>query len=148
MAILSVEVTRRSHIRYLLDNMREKDLSEMLEEDKYKSLLTSWKRSHVCKTFLIDGKVAAITGVSGGFLAPVGNVWLLTTNEVYNIPSITYVREYKKEIRNFLEIHERLEGFVKKDYYESVKLLKMVGANIVEERNILGVDFYRFEING
>lgn len=129
--IVKVEIvdSQFKHINELCSDLREKDRIEV-EKFGFRPFVVlrhSFKNAVYKKTALIEGRVAAMWGVTGSVLSELGHPFLLTANSVGTIPAKTFVTIYLQELSNFLHIYPELENYVDETYSESVKLLRMTG---------------------
>lgn len=121
------------HISELVNNIREGDIEECkaLNLTPMKMLIEAYKKSLVKKATLLNGRVAALWGVSGSYLAPAGYVWLLTSKEVDKAP-VHLAAAYRREVRKLLEIFPRLENYCDFAYKRSLRMLELCGFTVGE----------------
>lgn len=133
----------------LAENLRKEDAHEVncLGEKPYKAIWRSYRKSFIRKTAFIDGKIAAMWGMTGTLISNVGHPWLLTADIVEEYP-LSFVKVYKKEVTKMLKIVPLLENIVDASYDKSVKMLKLAGFSIGEPIPVgkNGALFRRFEI--
>ena len=60
----------------------------------------------------------------------VGMPWLITTDEVYKINPLRFVKIYQAEVFRMLRIFDYLENYVDANYEAAIRLLSIVGFTI------------------
>lgn len=135
------------HLRELAEAMTadSKDVASRLGYTPLKALWHSYRNSLYCKTGLIDGKIAAIWGLSGSMLAEVGKPWLIVSPEVKQSPlRIAFI--YRKELNNMLKLFPVLEEWCPADNEPSIRMLELMGFRV--DKNITpigGVEYRKAE---
>ena len=135
--IIIVDATAE-HIRELKETIRSDDRDEV---EAYgvscaKGLWLSFKHGLMNKTYLVDGKVAAIAGCAGTIIGETGQPWLLTSHEVEKISPIKFARLYKMEVMKMLEKFPILENFCAAEYHKAIRLLRITGFKIGEPEKV------------
>ena len=122
-----------------------KDVAERLGFTPLKALWKSYRNSLYCKTGLIDGKIAAIWGISGTMLAETGRPWLILSPEVNKNPiRVSFI--YRKELNNMLKLFPVLEEWCPADNEPSIRMLELMGFKINKNKLPVGnVEYYRAE---
>jgi len=117
-----------------------------------RSLWRGYRNSIMCQTAIVDGTVAAIWGMTVGFvdglsmLGDVGRPWLLTSPAVERVP-FAVVREAMAAVRRMLVVKPRLENYVLASYEKAVRVVRLVGFEIDEPIiNQNGVAYRRFHM--
>lgn len=130
-AIMITEATPR-HVRLLGHRLRLADAREMtcLGLIPHRVLWHSYRLALLRKTALVDGDVAAMWGVAGSPLGLVGRPWLLTAPEAELVSSHAFVRIYRREVRQMLDLFPVLVGQVDATYREAVRLLDLSGFTV------------------
>lgn len=146
MTSIEIVPTSKEHLLELRETIRDSDRREIEDlgiscED---GILRSFKNSLTNKTLLVDRRVAAVFGCGGTFIGEFGRPWLLTSHEMKNISPLKFVRLYKKEMYEMLEMFPVLENFCSASYTQSLKLLEMCGFTISEPQEIGTGLFCRF----
>lgn len=147
--------TTPPHLSLLAQNMRDNDKAEVVGVGSTikRALWRGYRNSILCRTALIDGKVAAVWGLCVGMknnvslLSDIGVPWMLTTDAVEQLP-ISFCRQGRREIAAMRAIKPKLESYVAADYVQAVRFLKLLGFD-VDEPQPVGVDgalFRRFHI--
>lgn len=138
-----------AHLAEMRRHMRENDRLELtcLGVSVKKALLDSYRSSIFRRTALVGGKVAAMWGVGGNYLAGKGTPWLLTTSEIEKRP-IAFLKEGRREVRKMLMMFPHLENYVLASYERAVGLLVMFGFTMHEPEPYgpQGALFRRFEM--
>lgn len=129
---------------YLLAaNMRDADRAEVvsLGIDPKRSLRENYRNAMLRKTYLVDGALAAMTGVCGSMLGDIGYPYLLTTKAVERVP-VTFVKLAREGIAEMLRHKLRLEGHVAADYEGACRLLEVLGFRL-EKPETIGNGLFR-----
>lgn len=126
--------THPVHLQELTLSLRPADRAEA---EAYgfptnKVLWRSYKNSIMRKTAIIDGRVAAVWGVSGVPLGDVGEPFLATSDVVDKISPLRFCRIYQEEVLKMLQIFPHLVNYVDSQYTKAVRLLDIVGFRIDE----------------
>lgn len=133
----SVVSTEFDHLREINGTMREADRREIegLGVTVRQALWRAWRSSVMCRTGLVDGRVAAVWGLcvaqrpGVSLLSRTGVPWLHTTAAVERVP-VGMVREARANVAAMLALYPRLENYVAADYAQAVRLLRLLGFTI------------------
>ena len=110
-----------------------------------KALWQSYRKSIICRTALIDGKVAAIWGVYGVLFADTGEPWLIVAPSVEDYPFRTAFI-YKKELQKMQEMFPVLEEYVPANNEKSIRLLELMGFKVSKNKvAVAGMEYRRAE---
>ena len=92
--------TTVEHIRLLVADLRKEDLLEAknLGVTPFKGIWRSYRNSKICRSYFINGKIAAISGINGSLLGFIGNPWVMTSNVIDEYPFV-FVSNYRREIK-------------------------------------------------
>lgn len=138
------------HVRALGATLRTADKNEIeiFGFPTTKALWRSYKGSIMCRAALVDGEVAAIWGIGGAPMGPVGQPFLLTSPAVENISPLRFARIYQAEVHKMLTMYPRLVNWVANDYDKAIRLLDICGFTIGEPEplGLNGGLFRKFEI--
>lgn len=145
----------RDHLMELWHNMRSGDRKEVEASGRTgkKVLWRTFRNSIMCKTALIDGKVAAMWGLCAGLrddvslLSRLGVPWLLTTPIVESLP-VTFVKVGRAEVAAMRALCPELESHVAAEYTQAIGMLKLMGFSVDKAEPIgkNGVMFCRFHL--
>lgn len=126
--MIDILPTTQEHIFELRDNLRDEDKKEIARfgVSDHEALWASWQDSIICKTAIVEGKVAGIWGISGCLWEGVGRPWILTAPICDKYP-IHFALLYRQEMREMLRIFPVLENYVDAAYHKSLKLLEIMG---------------------
>lgn len=129
---ISLVTTTLDHIQELSKTLRDQDKQECLRLgfEPEKALYYSFKHAVIKRTGLINGKVAAIWGVTGTPLGITGQPYLVTSNEILKISPFKFARFYRKEVQAFNIIFPILENYVDASYIGAIRMLKVAGFKI------------------
>lgn len=138
-AILSIRSAHPDDCAPIAACMRADDRREVavLGQTPYEALHESLTESSITYTVLTDGEPAAMFGLMP--LSVIGNhacIWLLTSDLVDSIASITFVRMSRHIISQFLDLYPVLENWVDARYMQAIKWLTLCGAHFDASREI------------
>lgn len=144
--MIEIVQSKPEHLIALSDNIRQKDRIESLRlgVEPLKALTQCFKYAIVRKTILIDGKVAAVFGVTGNLFANQNTLYLATSNTVKQVSSLTFVRTYIQELDKLKAAFEKLVCYVDAEYYEAIKLLELVGFEREQTLTLNDNEFYLY----
>jgi hypothetical protein len=119
------------HVHQLARVLREADAAEAraLGQDPRKLLRASFRMSLYARTAFVEGKIAAMWGLTSDILSDTGCPWLLTSAAIESLPMI-FAREARKEVAAMLSLRPRLENFVAADYGRACRFLEILGFTV------------------
>jgi hypothetical protein len=122
-----------SDVHVLARTLRDGDRLEMtsLGLSPVMALRRAFRGAIIRRTAIIDGEIAAMWGMEGAMLGPVGYPWMLTAPPVERVP-IAFLREARKGVCEMLRLKNRLEGHVAADYTCACRFLEVVGFRLGE----------------
>lgn len=125
--------TRAPHIRDLVRRMRSEDRAEIVCSGRrpLNTLWRLWCNSSVCRTALVDDRVAAVWGCDGSLLDTEGRAWLFTTPTVERIP-VTFFRQTRREVTEMLTTRCVLHTNVLASYKRSLAFFSRLGFRVSE----------------
>lgn len=123
-----------THAGVLSDTLRAGDRAECIAQGvgPYAVIRRSLKGSLWARTFLVDGRVAAMIGLGGVAIGSVGNPWLLTSSAVELVSPRTFLTEARKGLDVMLSIKPHLENHVLASYTKACRLLEVLGFTLDE----------------
>lgn len=126
--IITVIDTIHEHVRTLGSNLRERDIAiaNKVGISAHRALWRIYKRSIMCKTVFVDGKIVAIWGCVGTFLGKIAKPWLVASPFVEDYPMKLAFR-YRSELKNMLKYFCILEDWICEDDHKTIRLLEIVG---------------------
>lgn len=129
--MIEIVPTTFCHILRLRNSLREDDRREIecLGFTPLRGILESYRGGLINKTALVNGKVAAMWGLKETNKNE-GMPWFLTTKALEEAPPLFFVRTYKKEVEEMLEIFPRLVNHVLFDYVSSIRVLRLAGFTV------------------
>lgn len=143
------------HVYELAETLREADRREILNLgiNVKKALWRGFRNSVMCRTALLDAKVAAIWGLGVGLragvspLSDLGVPWLHTSAAIEVMP-IAAVKLAKAEVAAMRAYRSRLESYVAADYAKAIRLIKLLGFAVEQPEPVgLGGALYcRFHV--
>lgn len=147
--MIEIVPTTFCHILRLRNSLREDDRREIecLGFTPLRGIWESYRGGLINKTALVNGKVAAMWGVKETNKDE-GMPWFLTTKALEEAPPLFFVRTYKKEVQEMLDLFPRLVNHVLSDYSSSIRVLRLAGFKIGELEAYGNGIFRRFEIGG
>jgi len=130
--VIEIVKMEKEHVRMLADHIRTADEEEIIAAGfkPFKAVWESYRYSLIPKAAFINGKIAAVWGVCGTPTGDIGQPWLLTTDEVYNISPLKFARIYQKEVVRMLAMFPYLENYVDSRYTSAIRLLDIIGFTI------------------
>lgn len=151
MADVTIEPTQPGDAAELFANLRPADLAECRaygHADMAANLEDSVRRSVLCWTGRVDGRLAAILGVTPiALLGGVGSPWMLGT-PVLEQHWRVLVRVTPEYIDRMLQVFPHLFNFVHAENRTSVRWLRRLGFTVrpVMPYGRLGEPFHPFEM--
>jgi hypothetical protein len=143
------------HIYELAETLRDKDRTEILNLGfgVKKALWRAYRNSIMCRTALVDAKVAAIWGLAIGLrhgvspLSDLGVPWLHTSAAIEAVP-VSFIKVAKTELAAMRALRPKLESYVAADYAQAVKFLKIIGFTVdkAEPVGLGGAPYCRFHL--
>lgn len=91
----------------------------------------SYRHAILRKTYLVDGEIAAMSGLCGAMLSDIGEPYLMTTALAEKMP-VTFVRLARGAVAEMLAQRYRLEGHVAASYRGACRLLEVLGFTLGE----------------
>lgn len=109
-------------------NLRRGDRAEIegLGGEPRLALRRTYRNGILRKTYLVDGELAAMSGLCGPMLADIGQPYLVTTPAAERVP-VTFVKAAREAVTEMLVHRLRLEGHVAADYTGACRLLELLG---------------------
>jgi hypothetical protein len=105
-------------------------------------LWKSYKLSLICKSIFIDGKIAAIFGISGILYGDTGEPWMVVTPEVQKYPHKVAFR-YRKELEEMQKMFPILEDWVDENNTKAIRMLSLMNFRIDKNRIPIGDTMFR-----
>jgi hypothetical protein len=150
----TVEPATPEHVYDLAANLRPADEAEILGSGNSvkRSLWRAYRNSVMCKSAVIDGRVAAMWGLclnmrpGLSLLSDLGVPWLHTTAAVEHLP-VSFVKVAKAELAAMKTLRSRLENHVTADYAQAIKFLRLIGFTVeAPAAGATGVMYCRFHL--
>lgn len=132
------------HLREMAEAMSvdSAEIAYKLGFTPLKALWQSYRGSIICKTAHINGKIAAIWGLSGSVFSDTARPWLIMTPETKEHPMRVAFR-YRKELENMLKMFPILEDYVPADNEASIRLLEIMGFKVSKNKIKVGDAVFR-----
>lgn len=144
---ITIEETTPKHLHLMAEAMTDDsaDVAKKLGLSPKKALWHSYRKSIICKTAFIDGKIAAIWGIYGILFTDTGCPWLIMTPETQEYPFRVAFR-YRKEIDKMQAMFPILEEYVPIENQKSIRMLELMGFKINKNKIPVGsAVFFRAE---
>jgi hypothetical protein len=128
---ITIEKTTLAHIRDMAEVMQEQtsEIAKKMGAEPRRLLWQSYKRSFMCKSVFINGKIAAIFGISGVLYGDVGMPWLILSDEVNEYPfRVAFM--YKRELNKMQEMFPILQDYVDETNKKAIRMLELMGFQI------------------
>ena len=148
-AHLSAKITIRDStvcdVYALASNLRPADRAEVeaLGISPRDGIRRSYRHAILRRTYLIDGEIAAMSGLCGAMLSDIGEPYLMTTPIAATMP-ISFVKLARDAVDEMLAQRMRLEGYVAASYTGAIRLLDMLGFSLGEPRLIRNTPFRKY----
>lgn len=117
-----------SDVYALAANLRSADRAEVeaLGIDPRSGIRGNFRAAILRNTFIVDGEIAAMSGLCGTMLGDVGMPYLMTAPVVERVP-LTFVKQAKASVAQMLHHKLRLEGYVAANYAKACRLIEVLG---------------------
>lgn len=102
-----------------------------------RALWASYRKSLYCKSFFINGKIAAICGLNGSIFCDTARPWLVLTDEVKEYP-LRVAFSYRRELNEMSKMFSILEEWVPDDNEASIRMLQIMGFKVSKNKNRVG----------
>lgn len=93
----------------------------------------SFRHAILRRTYLVDGEIAAMSGLCGAMLGDIGEPYLMTAPCAERLP-LAFVKHARFAVNEMLQHKLRLEGHVAADYTKACRLLELLGFTLGEPR--------------
>jgi hypothetical protein len=100
--------------------------------DPHRELRERFAASYMCRAWLIDGKLAALGGVVGTALAPVGYVWL-TLSELALQHRIAAAREARRQLAEIMIVKRELAILILPQDKSAMRLAIFLGFHVADQ---------------
>lgn len=127
-AIATVRASIASDVYALAANLRDGDRREVeaLGLDVRGGIRRCYRDAILRRTYLVDGEVAAMSGLCGAMLGDIGQPYLMTAPAAELVP-VSFVKHARNAVNEMLRYRIRLEGVVAADYARACRLLEVLG---------------------
>ena len=117
----------------LAASLRDGDREEVesLGVDVRVGIRQSFRNAILRRTYLVDGEVAAMSGLCGVMLGDIGEPYLMTAAAAERVP-LAFVKHAKAAVAEMLQHKRRLEGHVAAKYIKACRLLEVLGFTLGE----------------
>lgn len=142
--IITIEETIPKHLREMAETMLtdSAETAYKMGMTPLKALWSSYRQSIICNSVFINGKLAAIFGLSGIVFADTGRPWLILTPETQEYPMrVAFI--YRKEIQKMQKMFQILEEYVPESNVKSIRMLELMGFKVSKNRIKLGDEVFR-----
>lgn len=125
---VTVRPSVAADIYVLAANLRDGDRAEVesLGVNVRVGIRQSYRHAILRRTYLVDGEVAAMSGLCGSMLGDIGEPYLMTAPAAERSP-LTFVRHARAAVTEMLQFKRRLEGHVAADYIRACRFLEVLG---------------------
>lgn len=132
------------HLREMADAMQldSAETAVKMGMTPLKALWSSYRQSIICKSAFINGKLAAIWGISGMMFGDTGRPWLVMTPETQKHPMRVAFR-YRQEIKKMLNMFPILEEYVPQTNEKSIRMLELMGFKVSKNTVKIGNETFR-----
>jgi hypothetical protein len=128
MRVCSLRESVVTDIYALAAHLRDGDRAEVvaLGLDPREAIRRCYRHAIQRKTYLVDGEIAAMSGLCGALLSDIGEPYLMTTASAAKMP-VSFVRHARAAVAEMLIHRARLEGHVAASYRGACRLLEVLG---------------------
>lgn len=132
-ALVTVRESVVADVYALAANLRAGDRAEVesLGMDVRVGIRISFRNAIQRRTYLVDGEVAAMSGLCGSLLSDIGEPYLMTGPAVERVP-VAFIKHAKAAVADMLRQRKRLEGYVAANYVKACRLLEVLGFTLGE----------------
>ncbi len=151
MTNIEIVPSTMDHAKELAQTLRFADKQEAIAAGLVpdKALFHSFNSALYRKTGLVNGRVAAMWGISGSPLGVVGQPYLITGSYVEDISPIKFAKIYKQEVEEMKKYFSLLENYVDSTYKGAVRMLRIAGFELSEPfKTNTGFSFQKFSMRG
>jgi hypothetical protein len=112
----------------LAASLRDSNRDEIVDLglDPRVALRANFRMAMLRRTYLVDGEVAAMTGLCGSLLGDIGFPYLMTAPPVERVP-VAFLKLARRGVADMLEHKMRLEGYVAANYRSGCRFLQALG---------------------
>jgi len=131
---IKVRKAEKSDIEHIASNMRESDIEEIWasHHEEPKKALESGLESSIFACTIENGVPIAMFGICPyNIIGDTASIWMLATDDLNKMKK-TFVKNNKKIIDIMLEYYPILENYVDARNEQSIKWLKLCGAEMDE----------------
>lgn len=122
-----------SDVYDLANHLRVGDQAEVeaLGVTPQHAIRRSYRHAILRRTYLVDGQIAAMSGLCGALLSDIGEPYLMTTPLAATAP-VTFVKLARQAVAEMLAQRSRLEGYVDANYTAACRLIEVLGFTLSE----------------
>lgn len=122
---------RESHagdVYSLAASLREGDRAEVeaFGLDARHAIRASYRHAILRRTYIVDGEIAAMSGLGGAMLSEQGNPWLMTAPIVERVP-VAFLKIARQQLAEMLRQRRFLFNYVLASYTQACRLLEVLG---------------------
>ena len=103
----------------------------------------SFRNAILRKTYLVDGEIAAMTGLCGGLVSDIGYPYFITTSACDKVP-FRVASIARRTVGDMLAHRKYLEGRVDANYTRAVRFLWLLGFELSEPEHFGSGLFRKF----
>jgi hypothetical protein len=130
---LIVVPSRTEDVYRMAKMLRAEDRQEILAlgVDPRSAIRSNYRDAILRKTYFVDGEIAAMTGLCGGWVSQIGHPYLVTTPAAAKMP-VAFIKCARNAVGEMLARRERLGGYVLASYESACRMLEMIGFNLAD----------------
>jgi hypothetical protein len=119
---------KRYHCGQISRRLRpqQREALERTGASMHHRLIHLFNLSEFKRTWMIDGEIGALFGVTGGWLEPCGYVWLVISNKGAEYP-VAFLRETRRQLDAMMASKRVLETTVIDGHDEALRLAAFLG---------------------
>ncbi len=140
---ITITETCPFHLREMAETMQSESAERAMRfgTTPLKALWSNYRRSIICKSLFINGKLAAIFGISGIVFSEVGTPWICMTPETEQYPMRVAFR-FKKELEQMSKMFPVLEDYLDENNEKGIRFMQLMGFNV--SKNTIEVNGMKF----
>lgn len=128
---LEVRHSEIGDVYRLAANLRDGDRAEALALgfDPARAIRASYRDAILRRSYLVDGELAAMSGLCGALLSDIGQPYLMTTPAAERA-KVSFLRLARAAVDEMMHHRMRLEGHVAASYTRAIRLLNALGFDL------------------
>jgi len=141
---ITIEETCPYHLRDMAIAMQPEitDIAIRAGITPLKALWSNYRKSIICKSVFIDGRLCAIFGLSGAIFCDTGMPWICMTPETQEHPFRVAFR-FRQELKKMLDLFPVLEDYIEETNEKGIRFLELMNFHVSKNRIPIGNIVFR-----